>query len=287
MKTNSTGARYDQSLRRRRASLILWSLAFGLNVLPSVRADLSAPDNVLYGIIVLGTNQVTAGDTEFLVEAHRANGVPVARYQMGDLPEAGNFYKLQIKVEEIAPCRDVVAVLPGEVLEVLVVSNGVAQARQTFTVTQRGQATRLDFGTATTNSPLAGYAAWASALGLALDSQNLDADGDGISNLDEYIAGTNPTNAASRFVLMIAVGRTNTLIAFQALQAEGVGYEGSNRHYALEQRGDLRSGSWQAVPGYSDLLGANQAVSYNVPATNAPLFFRGKVWLDPLPGEQR
>jgi hypothetical protein len=139
--------------------------------------------------------------------------------------------------------------------------------------------TRIDFGTLPTNL-LTGFEAWAWAFGLDPSSQNLDADADGVSNLAEYLAGSNPSDAASQFLLRIGRTPTNTRVSFDALRAEGIGYEGRTRHYALERRGQLPSGSWQAVPGFSDLVGNNQVVVYDAPGADAPWFFRGSVWLD-------
>ncbi len=266
-----------------RTLLICWALVAGLGFPPPARAVLSAPDNVLYGIIVLGTNQVRANASAFIVEARRGNGLPVARYRMGDQPDANNYYVLEIKVEEMAPCRDTASVWVGEALTIVVASNNVEQVQQAFTVRERGQVTRLDFGSLPTNL-LTGFEAWASVLGLEFNSQNLDADGDGISNFDEYVAGTNPTNAASKFFLRIGRVQSNSRVSFDAVQAQGIGYEGFSRHYALERRAALGAGSWQAVPGYSDLLGINQEVVYDALSTNAPFYFRGKVWLDAASG---
>jgi hypothetical protein len=72
MKTNLTDTGFLTSL------LAGCALLIGLGSSPQARADLSAPDNVLYGVIVLGTNQVTASATAFVVEARRTNGLPVA-----------------------------------------------------------------------------------------------------------------------------------------------------------------------------------------------------------------
>lgn len=62
----------------------------------------------------------------------------------------------------------------------------------------------------------------------------IDADGDGRSNLEEYLTGTDPTSAAD--VLKIDV--TDQMIAFQAA---------SNRTYAVEYCERLGSGSWQLL----------------------------------------
>ena len=262
---------------------VVWSLLLGFCSSPQARADLSAPDNILYGNVVLGTNQVTATATDFVVEARRANGLPVARYRMGERPDAGNHYLLAIKVEEIAPLGDPASVLINDTLTIVVVSNNVEHLQQNFTVIERGQVTHLDFGALPTNV-LTDFEAWASVWGLGGGSQSLDADGDGVSNYNEYVAGTNPTNSQSRFLLRIATTQTNAEVSFDAVRADGAGYAGLTRRYALERLAGLTSGTWQAVPGFADVVGSDQVVVCQTPTTSGLLFFRGKVWLESAQG---
>jgi hypothetical protein len=58
-----------------------------------------------------------------------------------------------------------------------------------FMMGVRGYVERIDFGTAPSNSPLSDFDAWAAAWRVGADGQ--DADGDGVSNYGEYLAGTN------------------------------------------------------------------------------------------------
>jgi hypothetical protein len=62
----------------------------------------------------------------------------------------------------------------------------------------------------------------------------LDSDSDGMSNLEEFIAGTEPTNAFSRLSLDLSFAPETTL-EFIAQ---------SNRNYTVQFRDDLASGSW-------------------------------------------
>jgi hypothetical protein len=64
-----------------------------------------------------------------------------------------------------------------------------------------------------------------------------DADLDGVSNADEYVAGTNPTNAASRFVVdnVAALAGGASVITFLAV---------SNRTYELDFTPGLAPISW-------------------------------------------
>jgi len=269
----------NRKAAERLASLLAGcALGLPLGSPPQVCADLSAPDNILYGTVVVGTNPVTAGATGFVVEVRRTNGLPVARYRMGDRADAGNFYTLAIKLEELTPRRDASSVMVNEALTIVVVSNSVEQVQQTFTLAERGQVTRLDLGTLPTNA-LTGFEAWAFSLGLGLNSQDLDADGDGVPNFNEYVVGTHPTDATSKFLLRIAKAPTHARVSFDALQAEGMGYAGLNRHYALERLSNPDTGNWEPVPGYSDVVGVNQVVVHDALTTAERHFFRGRVWL--------
>ncbi len=106
-----------------------------------------------------------------------------------------------------------------------------------------------------------------------------DADQDGLSDLAEYIAGTNPTNSASASLLSIVQPGGQPVISFTALAAQGVGYAGLSRYYSLETKSDLGAGGWADVAGYTELLATNQVVTYPMP-TDAPLrFYRMRVEL--------
>jgi len=104
---------------------------------------------------------------------------------------------------------------------------------------------------------------------------NTDSDGDGLSNLAKYIAGTNPNSAASHFRLDIS----QTAISFTTVKAEGAGYEGCSRHYGLETCPDLVAGKWSAVPGYEDIVGTNQVVTYTISTASPQQFYRARVRL--------
>jgi hypothetical protein len=75
---------------------------------------------------------------------------------------------------------------------------------------------------------------------LALDGNDpLDADedydGDGLTNLEEYLAGTNPEAAASRLWLQTLPGASGLAFTFEAV---------SNKSYTVQYRTSLSTGSW-------------------------------------------
>jgi hypothetical protein len=69
-----------------------------------------------------------------------------------------------------------------------------------------------------------------------------DADNDGISNRNEFRAGTNPNSAASRFEMKAGLGATRETLTITAPATIG-------RTYQLQHRASLGAGEWQNVSG--------------------------------------
>jgi hypothetical protein len=84
--------------------------------------------------------------------------------------------------------------------------------------------------------------AWESAYGLNPASPAdapLDLDGDGVSNLDEYLAGTNPADPSS----YLKVERLTGVPGLTTIHFEAV----SNKTYSVIYRDDLAAGTWLAL----------------------------------------
>lgn len=111
-----------------------------------------------------------------------------------------------------------------------------------------------------------------------------DPDLDGVSNIDEYIAGTGATNPESFFDVALNTEGTDLIVSFDALAVSGSAYTGLERRYALESRTSLDPNAvWAAVPPYTDILGQGQTVHYTNSTPGAKLLYRGRAWLAPAP----
>jgi Ig-like domain CHU_C associated len=106
-----------------------------------------------------------------------------------------------------------------------------------------------------------------------------DADGDGISNENEYIFGTDPMQRDAAPLLIVAVEANQITLSFPTRQAAGIGYEGMTRHYAIESSHTLANDDWQVVPSAADIKSNDQTYSTNISRTENRAFFRIKSWL--------
>ena len=251
-------------------------------VLPLLsRAGLAEPDNVLYGTIAIGTNTVTATSTNVFVEARLAtNGPPIASYQMGSLPSAGNYYSLRINLENSAPFSATATQTSNTVFIVVRNSSSVAFVQQ-YVISSRGQFMRLDFGASGDSDNDGLPDAWELLYFGNLSMGPSSIAPNGLTVLANYVAGTNPNSVSNLFELTVALDtQGGKAISFPTTPALGIGYSGVARWYDLQYQTNL-GGSWLTVPGYAGLSGNNQIVSYTDSGTNHFGWYRARVYLLP------
>ncbi|MBN1675685.1 MAG: fibronectin type III domain-containing protein [Kiritimatiellae bacterium] len=107
-----------------------------------------------------------------------------------------------------------------------------------------------------------------------------DYDGDGFSNWEEFVAGTDPkAGGTSYFDCDLRLAAPHIIVSFPTVPASGPGYTGYTRYYALERAGSLNGDAWGGVPGHTNIAATGGAVTY----TNTfppPCIFRARVWLE-------
>lgn len=98
-----------------------------------------------------------------------------------------------------------------------------------------------------------------------------DTDEDGQMAYEEFIAGTNPTNPASRFAFTDAWPATpggDHVVEWHSV---------SGRVYSLQARNDLEAGTWTNVPGAVDLPAKPPQNIFTNPPGSPVQFYRGNV----------
>ena len=117
-------------------------------------------------------------------------------------------------------------------------------------------------------------------LGGTHSSASDDMDSDGMSNLAEYLSGTDPSNASDRLLVEISRSDTHAVVSTPTINAAGLGYAGTERYYRLESNTALTETAWVGVANFTNVLGTNQLIQYTNVPNSAQGSFRAKVWLD-------
>ena len=124
--------------------------------------------------------------------------------------------------------------------------------------------------------------------GLAAD--NTDADGDGFTNLAEYILGSDPRSFSPQPLAIASAPGNQFTLSFLARRAGGDAYAGLTRLYTVEGCATPANlTSWLPVSGFTNLVGAtqtrdivgdDQAVELTLPVTLSNYFYRLTVRLE-------
>ncbi len=265
---------------------LLISLTIGCGAwLSSARAVIPEPDNVLYGTIVLDGQLVTAARTDVVIEARRTvSGPPIASYRMGSTATLGDLYSLRVSLESGVPVVSPDGSQAGDSVVIVVQDASGLRAQATYTVAERGNVQRLDFGAVSPGGDSDGDGlpdAWELAR-VGTTSQGAGALGlNGQTLLANYTAGTDPNDTNSVFRVEMTYSNAQPRVSFLARQAEGTGYENRTRLFTLETSSDVGPGVWSSVQGMSDIVGANQDIEYFPPPTDTRRFYRARVRLAP------
>ena len=247
-----------------------------------VRAELPAPDNILYGTITIGSQPVAEADTNVVVEARRtAGGAAIASYRMGSDPGAGSFYRLNIPLEELPPITDSPdSSLAGDRLVLVVRNASGVQAQLPYVIPERGHAQRLDFGTTVLDSDNDGLPdVWELATFGNLGNNGSSTNNNGRTSLDNFVTGSDPNDPNGVFRLFITRNGASRTVSFFARRSGGPGYEGYTRYYALEYSTNLRSSEWFAVLSHTNIPGNNATIAYQTTELSSDAFYRGRVQL--------
>jgi hypothetical protein len=267
------------------AWLLVWvALAAAGRLSPSAKADgIPEPSMILYGVVTdtsAGGARVSFGPLTWVFQPS-GGGPPVTA--SGVLTNINDQFSYVLRV----PCEtpivgsqvtsNVLTLAPSPILysRSLVTVSGVparfvllSLTNLTLTASDRGRVERIDL-TVNLNSGGALPDAWQiQYFGHTGVDPNADPDGDGMSNLAEYLAGTSPTDGQSRFEII----RVTPLTASSTIQWSSV----QGKFYTVQRSTDLLTGFADLqthVPGTAPLN------SYQDTATvgGGPYFYRIRV----------
>jgi hypothetical protein len=137
-----------------------------------------------------------------------------------------------------------------------------------FTSVTRGRTIRVDLSIIPTTLD---YTSWATGYfgnpNLAIAAQNADPDGDGMSNLNEYLAGTNPTDATSalRILQLTIQGQPpQAVVGWQSVAAQ---------NYLIETAA-VPQGPWTTLGTSVASAGPTTQTSFNLTSGEAKRFYR-------------
>src|SRR5438034_8741054 len=157
-----------------------------------------------------------------------------------------------VSLESAQPLFDPNASLVGDSLFIVVLDGSGIRSQSIYTVGDRGAVQRLDFGAAVLDSDGDGLPdAWERLhLGSTSPTPN-SINANGQTTLQNYVAGTNPNDTNSLFRVAVTASGANALFSFQALRAEGTGYEGLSRYYSLEYSTNAGAGLWLGLNNFT------------------------------------
>ena len=108
-----------------------------------------------------------------------------------------------------------------------------------------------------------------------------DYDNDGVTNGDEFIAGTNPTNQNDRLWVSVTSTNQQLKLTHPTRKAEDWVYRGVSRFYTLEQCNPANlPWEWTPVPGHEDVLGNNQEIRCVMDVEPVSYMYRTRVYLE-------
>ena len=168
------------------------------------QATIPDPQNIFYGNLAWQGQPIAAANADVALTIE-ANGVEVAKYRMGAMPEAGDFYVLSLPIYAVDP-PDGLILRPGDRASIHIEKAGVKNYLMSVVVGTRGEVSRLDVSEDSDGDGIPDITdedddndgmpdSYEISQGFdPLDPADalLDSDGNGLNNLADYLASLDP-----------------------------------------------------------------------------------------------
>jgi uncharacterized lipoprotein YddW (UPF0748 family) len=118
---------------------------------------------------------------------------------------------------------------------------------------------------------------------LATAGLHSDSDGDGLTDFEEYVIGSDPAQPNPGLTLHARLSGDSVELSFPGQAITGAGYQNAERYYRLEGTAALAgAGPWQPVPGSASrtVAAGTETLIFSVsPVLDKTAFYRVRVWL--------
>ncbi len=259
-----------------RHGLGIVAMIAAVSVLQS-RADVNFPlgTYVYAGSVLDSRHEVVTADAGLTIQAVATNGTVLASARVTDsVPTSGINFVLEVPVSTRASAKSAAI---GDALNCVVISEGgvtnvsatpmppvaAANAITNLNVVS-ASATAFPYGAdgqsvLVSDDYLAGLAPWMQAYGKSAYDPVADWDGDGVSNYNEYKAGTNPFDDSDRLrITDFKAGADSLLLTFE--------YAGGHL-YAVDSSASLTNKAWKVAPFRAGSATATSQKSVSMPGT--------------------
>lgn len=247
-------------MKEQRQTMLALLAMVGSVALSASGANFPVGTYVYAGSVLDFRHEVVKADAGLTIQAVATNGTVLASSRVTDpVPTSGVNFVLEVPVSTQASTKSAAV---GDALNCVVISEGgitnvsaqpmppvaAANAITNLTVVS-ASATAFPYGddgksVLVSDDYLAGLAPWMQAYGKSTYEPAADWDGDGISNYNEYKAGTNPFDASDRLrITDFKVGANSHLLTFE--------YAGGHL-YAVDSTPSLTNKTWKAAPFRAD-----------------------------------
>ena len=218
------------------------------------------PDPVCQGSVIQWTSTHRGDPREFILFGNPASSSSRANFTLRLSPDGGMTWPVSRLLYSGSAAYSSICILPDRSIGVLLEKDNYTKI--TFARVEEDWLMNPDIDSDNDGIP----DSWEVLHGLngSVNDAAADPDGDGNSNIHEYIAGTNPLDSSSGFHV--------SKLDFQpAIHIEWSSIPG--RRYAVETSADLAT--WTTAPGFGAVTAVSGSTSVNLPADDSSQrFFR-------------